>query len=430
MKSFINNTIKSKLFKVASLNSFSILIKLFTGVFTSKVLAVVVGPEGLALFGNFRNFISAVQSLSTLGISSGVVKYVSEFKSKVFRLSKVLSTVSALILISTIVTALVCFFGAEKLSGFIFSGNTTYAFVFKIFAVTLPFYAFFTIAISVINGLSQYKTVLRITIIGQILITVFTLFLIWKEELQGALIALASSQAILFFIVLFWIGREKQLFKLLKYKKVNYQNIKLLGSFSVMTLFTAIAVPLITIEIRTYIIENVSEASAGYWEAMLRVSNYYFIFVSSLLALYILPRFSEINTDKAFRNEVFNFYKTIVPIFIIGLVIVYLAKTLIIRLLFTEDFLPMKELFLWQELGDLLKVMALVISYQFLAKRMFWHYIITEIISLSVLYFSSIYFIDMYGVKGATIAHCVTFGVYFIIILGLFRKPLFAPLTE
>ncbi|MEM9678789.1 MAG: O-antigen translocase [Bacteroidota bacterium] len=428
MKTFFKNIATSKLFKVASLNSFSILIKLITGIFTSKALAVFVGPEGLALFGNFRNFITATQSVSTLGVSAGVVKYVSEFKFKVFRLSKTISTVASLILVSTVIVSVFCYVFANTLSEFIFGGDTDYALLIKLFSMTLPFYAFSSIAISVINGFSHYKTVLKITIIAQILVTVYTLVLIWKQELEGALTALATSQAILFFIVLFWVVRGKQFFKLIKFRKINYKNLKLLSSFSIMALSTALLIPFVQIEIRNYIMDTISAESAGFWEAILRVSNYYLLFISTLLALYILPRFSELNTDMAFRNEVFNFYKTILPFFIIGLIIIYVLRFLIVRLLFSEDFMPMTELFLWQELGDVFKVLSLVISYQFLAKRMFWHYMITEVVSLTILYATSIYCIDIFGVKGATIGHCITFAVYFGIILMIFRRPLFFPL--
>ena len=74
--------------------------------------------------------------------------------------------------------------------------------------------------------------------------------------------------------------------------------------------------------------KNVGYKDAGFWEAMTRISKYYLMFVSSLMALYILPRFSEIDDKKEFRKEVFDFYKAVMPILAIGLLIIYLLKTL------------------------------------------------------------------------------------------------------
>jgi len=42
------------------LNSVGVFIKIGFGLIVSKVLAVFVGPAGLALVGNFKNFFSGI----------------------------------------------------------------------------------------------------------------------------------------------------------------------------------------------------------------------------------------------------------------------------------------------------------------------------------------------------------------------------------
>ena len=53
IKHFID---KNQLIKIASLNSFSVLIRVISGFITSKLIAIFIGPEGLAFIGNFRDF--------------------------------------------------------------------------------------------------------------------------------------------------------------------------------------------------------------------------------------------------------------------------------------------------------------------------------------------------------------------------------------
>jgi len=60
--------------------------------------------------------------------------------------------------------------------------------------------------------------------------------------------------------------------------------------------------------------------------ALLLISNYYLMFVSSLIALYLLPRFAEIEGAKAFKKEVISFYKTIIPFLLGGLILIYILK--------------------------------------------------------------------------------------------------------
>lgn len=77
---FLRCIARLPLFKITSLNSLSVLVKIGVGVVSSKVMAVFVGPSGLALVGNFRNFITSIEALSTLGLQNGVVKYVVDTK--------------------------------------------------------------------------------------------------------------------------------------------------------------------------------------------------------------------------------------------------------------------------------------------------------------------------------------------------------------
>ena len=91
--SVISKITKAQLFKVSSLNALSILIKISIGLVTSKVIALYVGPLGMGLVGNLRNFLSFIESIATLGFQNGIVKYVAEYKEDKKQLSILISTV-------------------------------------------------------------------------------------------------------------------------------------------------------------------------------------------------------------------------------------------------------------------------------------------------------------------------------------------------
>ena len=429
MKRILEYINKNILFKVASLNSATVVVRIISGFLTSKAIAIFIGPEGMALIGNLRNFLSSVHSFATLGLYNGIVKYVSEFKDNTIELSKTISTVYYFGFLSTTIVSVFCYFNAEYLNDLVFEAYN-YTYIFKYIALALPFYSLNIFSFSIMNGFSKYKILLLINIIGQVLGLLITLILIWTNNIDGALVSIVITPSLIFLITLVGIINRRNLMSLIKIDKVNIDTIKKLSAFSIMALVTAIILPLVTIIIRNYIIDNIGMKEAGYWESMNRISNYYLMFVNSLLALYILPRFAEIDNVKEFRKEVFDFYKTIMPVFGLGLLVIYLLRPFIITIVFSNEFKPMEELFGWYLLGDFVKVLSIVIAYQFLAKRMFWHYIITEIFSVSIIYFTSIYFIDIYGVKGATIAHFVSYVMYFIVILLIFGTSLFGVIPD
>ncbi|MCF7569493.1 O-antigen translocase [Sabulilitoribacter arenilitoris] len=419
---YINNNV---LIKVTSLKTAAIFTRIIAGILTSKAIAVFIGPEGLALIGNLRNFIGSVQSVAILGFYKGSVKYIAEYKENIVRLSKTISTVYYIGFVSSILVSLLCYFNADNISNIIFPNYSNYAYVIKIFAIVLPFYSLNMFSFSIMNGFSKYKILIVINIIGQILGVSIALLLIYQSNIDGALISVAIAESLIFLITLVGIINRRSLTPLIKVKYVSFNYFKRLSLYSVMALFSAVLLPLVALAIRSYIIESEGYKDAGFWEAMTRISKYYLMLVSSLMALYILPRFTEINTVKAFRKEVFEFYKTVMPILALGLLLIYLLKPFIVTLVFSDEFKPVEDLFLWQLLGDFLKVLSLVIAYQFLAKKMFWHYVVTESFLIIILYITSIYFIKMFGVKGAVIGHFVSYLMYYGVILLIFGSSLF-----
>jgi len=424
---YINNNV---LLKVASLNSVSVIVKIIAGFLTSKFMAIFIGAEGMALVGNLRNFVGSVQSISILGLYKGVVKYIAQHKRDRTQLSKILSTVFYLGFISTFVLSFLIYYNAEYINDTVFKAYNNYTYIIKILALALPFYALNMLAFAIMNGFSKYKYLIVFNIFGQILGAIITILLIWKDRIDGALIAVAIAESIIFLITLVGIINRQNLTPLIKASRFSFKLAKSLSTYSGMAIFSAIILPIITLFIRNYIIDNVGIEDAGYWEAMNRISKYYLMFVSTLLSLYILPRFSEIDNIKDFRKEVFSFYKTIIPIFGLGLILIYFLRHFIVLIVLTDEFQPVEDLFFWQLLGDFVKVLSIVIAYQFLAKRMFWHYIITEAFSVITLYFTSQYLIDEFGVVGANMAHFATYFLYYGIILMIFYSSLFGIIPE
>ena len=418
------------LFKVAHLNSATIVTKIIAGILTSKAIAIFIGVEGMALIGNLRNFLSAVQSFAILGFYNGLVKYIAEFKNDVLQLSKTLSTAYYLGFFSTILMSFFCYYNADSINVFLFSSNYNYAYVIKVLALALPFYSLNLFCFSIMNGFSKYRMLLVINIIGQILGLSITLLLIYQNNIDGALVSAVITPSLLLLMTLVAIFNQKSLVSSVKITNVSLDILKKFNPFAIMALVSAIALPLISIVIRNYIIDTVGIKQAGYWEAMNRISDYYLMFITSIMTLYILPRFNEIDNKKEFRKEVFNFYKSVIPIFGAGLILIYILRQYVVTLVFSDAFQPVEDLFFWQLLGDFIKVLSVVIAYQFIAKKMFWHFIIIEIFLVVIMYFSSVYLIDSFGVRGAVMGHFVSYLMHYGIILLIFGSSLFGVLHE
>jgi PST family polysaccharide transporter len=424
---YINNEV---LVKAATLNTANISVKIIAGILISKFIAVHIGPQGMALIGNLRNFLSAIQSIAISGLYNGVVKFISQFKTNTLELTKTLSTVFYFGFFSSILLAFLCYYNAAFINGLIFSKNYNYTYVVEALSIVLPFYALNMFAFSIMNGFAKYQILLIINIISQILGLLVTLLLIWQNNIDGALVAVVITPALNLLITIVGIAFRQNLMSSIKITDISFSILNKLSPYMIMALVSTIALPIVMIIIRNYLIAEIGMKAAGYWTAMTRVSDYYLMFINSLMALYILPRFAEINSRKAFRKEVFSFYKTIMPVFAGLLVIIYFSRSFLINILFTEDFRPVEDLFGYQLLGDFIRVLSMVIAYQFLAKKMFAHFIILEVFLFVSMYFSSVYLIDVFGLKGAVMGHCLSYFMHFGIILFIFGSSLFGILAD
>jgi PST family polysaccharide transporter len=421
---FITEIRQKELFKVTSLNSLSILIKILVGFVSSKAIAFFVGPSGMALVGNLRNFVISIESVATLGFQNGIIKYVAEYEKEPQKIKAFLSTVVISILGITLLLSGCLFWASDYLNDKIFGVSFSYQSVFRTLALCLPWYIASLFLVTVLNGYGEFKNVIRINIYGNIVGLILSVALIYYWQEFGALLSVIIVPAFLFFITLFFIN-SKIAFLEVSLKHFDFYIIKNLAEYSLMTLVAAVLGPMVYLLIRNSIIQNLGYDKAGYWEAMLRISSYYLLFLSTILTVYFLPKLTKSGDNQETKKIIWSYFKGIFPLFLLGLIVLYFLKDWIIPIILTKSFQPVSGLFFWQLTGDAFKALSLILGYQFFAKKMTKAFLITELFSLTVLWVSSTYFISVFGVEGVVIAHATTYIVYFMTLLFYFRKTVF-----
>ncbi len=411
------------LLKIASFNSLSVFVRLFSGFILSKAIAFFLFPQGMALTGNLRSFMVSCQGISVSGVQSGLIKYIAESKTNSTILKKIISTSFFLIVTFTIIVSVVLISFSNYFSVLVF-GVREYAYAIKILAYVIPLYTINIFLLSIINGLGKYRSIILINTIGYLINAVVVVILLYLYNLEGAIVAIIVMPSILIFITFFWVKEVKMIFTSISISNFSKKHLEGLSSFVVMAIFTAMTIPVVHVIVKNYIIDNVGLKDAGYWEAMIKISQYYLMFIMSLFSLYLLPKLSQNQTDEGFKSLVMQFYKTILPFVVLSFITIYFFRYWVVRITLTQEFLPTQELFLWQLIGDFFKIVSFAIAYQMQAKKMLFWYLFGELFYVSAVYFFSIYFIDKFEIKGAVIAHAMSYLFYFLLMLFIFRKPL------
>lgn len=408
------------LIKTSILSLISTVIKLLTGLVINKAVAIYIGPSGLALIGQFQNFMQLAMTTAQGGINSGVTKYTAEYKGDIEQLTPLFSTAFRISLYCSVIVSLAMIV-FSKLAAEHFLDNSEQAYIFVLFGITIALFVINQLILSIVNGLKEITFFIKVSIIQSIYSLVFTTLWIVFYGLNGALIAFVTNQSVVLIIVL-WLLRNHNVIKINNFKNRfdKVQARKLLG-YSLMALTSVATVPVSQLIIRNHIGETIGWDQAGYWQGVWYISSMYLMVVTTALSIYYLPKLSEIKDDFELRKELFTGYKLILPIVIIMSLSIYFLKDFIIYLLFTPEFEPMRELFAWQLVGNVIKIASWLLAYVMLAKAMVRLYIITEVFSSALFVVLSIYLSNIYGVIGVTYAFAINYAVYFLLMIWVMR---------
>lgn len=412
---------KADIVKIFSLTSVSTLVKMLTGFVSVKVVASIIGPAGVALVGQLNNFATIAMSLSSGGINNGITKYISEFKNDEGKVRTYLSTALRITVICSLCVGVAMIVLNRLLSRLILQ-TEEYWYVFLIFGFTILLYALNLMLLSVVNGFKEFKKYVKINIANSVVGLCFTLVFVLTLGLPGALVSAVTYQSVMLFITM-WMVRKSSWAAWSNFnERLNRLASKQYFKYTLMTLTTAATVPISQLLLRSYVISEISPIEAGWWEAMNRLSNMYLMVITTSFTVYYMPRLSELSDKYELRREIFKAYKLIVPILIVGFALIYLFRHLIIKILFSPEFLPMENLFIWQLIGDFFKICSWLLAYIMIAKAMTKKFVATEL-SFTMIYIAlGFVFIKWNGVVGIVQAYLLNYILYMSYMLFAFKN--------
>lgn len=413
-----------KLVRTAFLSSVITFFRIGSNFIIGKVVAILTGAAGVATVGAFMNFITIAYTLSNGAISNGIVKYTAEFKDDEDRKNALFSTAAKISLYCSLFLGIVIVIIAKYISEFLFYTDTFSGPVVA-FGITVSLYSLNTLFLSILNGLGKINYFTIINSLGSGFILVLSCLLIYYFRIQGALFALAVGQSLVFFVTLFLIIKHRLFYFPNFFGTFSKDWAIKFGSYSLMAIVSAITMPSIQIIIRNYLTNAIGIDQAGYWQAMMRISDGYLLVIVTALNTYYLPKLSEIKEDGIIRREIFYGYKIILPFVLLSCVIIYFLRYYVIMLLFSSEFLKISDILVWQLIGDFFKIAAWVLSYVLISKAKIRIFIFSELL-FSFTYLSLCYvLVNSYGLEGTSMAFCLNMILYFIFMVVVLRKLLF-----
>lgn len=401
------------LIKTSVLSAIATIVRIATGFVATKIIAVYVGPSGLAVIGQLQNFINVILMFGGGFLRTAITKYTAEYSDDEDKKYKLWSSAISIIVILNILIFTTLFLFSDLISEYLLK-STTYSYILKILAISLPFFVLNTMLLSILNGQRQIKKYIILNISLSIVSLILVSILSVNYGLDGALVAYVINQSVVLFITLI-VVRNEYWFKLKNFfQGSNIKDIKKLLGFAMITLAAVLSSNISLIYIRDFITESISLDSAGYWQGVWVLSQVSFMLITTSLTTYFLPTISSLKTKVEISKELKKIIIFILPIAMLISLSVYLLRDIIIHVLYTKEFLGMNELFLWQMIGNVVKVGGWLFGYVLVAKAMVKYTVSTEIFFALTFVGLSIYLIDNYGLIGVTYAYAVNSIIHLI----------------
>jgi PST family polysaccharide transporter len=406
------------LIRTSALNGVAVAVRMGTAIGLNKILALLVGPTGYALVGQFQNLMSVVTTFATGAVNTGVTKGTAAYHEDPARQLRLWRTAAMLVLGASVSAAILVYIFSTELA-IVFLGGPQFAIVLVWAAVSIVPISLNALLLAILNGLKDVKRYVVSNIAGSILSLVVTGALAWASGIEGALIALSVNQAVVIVVTLYQVWRCPWFEPRHWLGKLDKREFRGLGGYTLMAATTAIVGPASLLFVRKVLVTRFGLAHAGYWDAMWRISTIYLTLITTTLTLYYLPRIAELRIWEELRAELRHVLLLVMPAVVLMALGLYLTRGMVISILFTSSFAPMETLFAWQLLGDVLKIAAWLFAFLMVGRGLVVEFILTEIMAAAVFSVAVLALTNRFGFAGVAMAHFANYAIYLIVVVAI-----------
>lgn len=401
----------------------SILVKAVAGLIVIKLLAWKLGPDGFGLLGQLMTLVAITGMFAGGGITNGLIKVLAESPVASKEGKAWFATAFTLTTVISAIVALLLMLFSTALSNRLMQGGFTALFVGLGLVQAIVGYASLVQAEASSRGESVFYA--KVNILGTVLGTLVLALAVNSFGFDGAAYSVMLMPALTAIVtLLFMASGRRELFHFSRFL-VDRVRMRHLLSFSVLALVGSTSVPVAQILMRDGMAQRFGWEQVGLWQGVIKLSDVYMQFVGVVLMNYVLPRYA----SAANLNLVIKEFKVsllwLLSALMLGFIALYSLKNIVVKLVFSDEFLPMTDYFLPQMVGDIFRTIASSISLIFMARGAVRVSIIFEFAQGIFIFSVFLMLLSTFGSMAPVYAHVITYGllsIFMAVGLGFWFK--------
>ena len=196
----------------------------------------------------------------------------------------------------------------------------------------------------------------------------------------------------------------------------------MLLKYTAITILGSVIWPLVSIVIRTYVINNISAQEAGLWQATRYIDSYVVNIATGSFVIYVLPKLASIQSSEMLKKELLSIYKIIIPLSLIGFLLIYIFRDLIVVILYSKDFAKVSQYLPLQMVASFFWLCKSPLMNFMLARGMIRIFIINELFFAAFVVVLSVILIPKYQIHGIQFTYALQSFVYMIVSVFIVKK--------
>lgn len=407
------------IFKTTFLFGFVQVFNILVKVITNKVVAVLLGAEGMGILSIYNNTIEFIKSGAGLGISQSAVRDISEANAKDDdkRFSTTISVTNRIIIITGLLGGVTTLLLSPWLSEWML-GSRDYTFAFMFLSTVVVARILTDGQLAVLKGMRQLWSLAKASMLGAIAGLVVGVPMYYLYGLQGIVPSLMVCALVALFFSNFYVKKIHYGHIILSIKEV-IESASSMVKMGIALVFASFLSNIVALVISAYMRAHGGLQDVGFYNAGLMILNGYFGIIITALTTDYYPRIAAIHNDNVLLQKELNKQAAVSLVLCSPLIVFFLfLLPFFIQILYSKEFLPTIEFIRVAIWGTLITICSNQVDMILVAKFRMKLFTIIAILYRLLQLGISLAFYQYYGLLGMGISMTVL-GIIHMLIMTI-----------
>ena len=388
-------------------------VNILISILRMKVLAILLGPNGIGLLSIYNSLLGIVETAAGLGMGSSGVRQIASVQGEEQELSRVRRVLFAAHLVQGVFAMVAVWLLRTHISEWLF-GDRSYATEVGLIGLAILLTLLGTAQTALLQGMRRIGDLGRVTVLSALVGTIAGLTAVWLYGEAGLVWFVVVQPLATIVIAMRYTRRLPKPTASRPGTAEIWYVWKPMAKLGAAFMLGGLATTATLLLVRGGIAQELGLEAAGQFAAAWGITMTYVGFLLGAMAADYYPRLTEVINDRAAATRLMNDQAQLglaiggpVLLLLIGL------APWVVTLLYSAEFAPATELLQWQTVGNVFKLASWALAFSIVAAARSKTFFLMEL-SFNIVFLAMIWLLlPVIGLRITAIAFLAGYVVYF-----------------